>query len=487
MKISFIGAGSVGFTQTLVRDLLKVKKLQNIEISLHDISKKNLMMVAKLIQKDIEANNLPTKLTIDPIRKNSITNAKYIINCVRVGGLEAFESDISIPLKYGIDQCVGDTICAGGIMYGQRNIPVILDFCKDIKKYANKNALFLNYSNPMAMNTWAANTIGKVNTIGLCHGVQGGAKLIEDALNIPNGELNYSCSGINHMTWYLELKHKQKKITKEKLIKSLRKHPKFSRDEKVRIDVLDKFGFFSTESNGHLSEYLPWYRRTQKDVKKWSSLSNWIHGETGGYLRVCNEKRNWFDEDYPKYLKQSGINLNNYKRSSEHGSYIIESIETGKKYRGHFNVINNNVIKNLDNDCVIESTGYVTKKGLKMNKGITLPVQCASLCRTSIDVQRMAVKAAITGDIDLLKLSILQDPLVSSTCSTDDVWEMVDEMLVAQEKWLPQYKAKIKKIKKNLSKISKKRYLKSVKGIKKTTKKKSVKRSILVEKEAFSL
>ena len=217
MKISFIGAGSVGFTQTLVRDLLKVKKLQNIEISLHDISKKNLMMVAKLIQKDIEANNLPTKLTIDPIRKNSITNAKYIINCVRVGGLEAFESDISIPLKYGIDQCVGDTICAGGIMYGQRNIPVILDFCKDIKKYANKNALFLNYSNPMAMNTWAANTIGKVNTIGLCHGVQGGAKLIEDALNIPNGELNYSCSGINHMTWYLELKHKQKKINERKI------------------------------------------------------------------------------------------------------------------------------------------------------------------------------------------------------------------------------------------------------------------------------
>ena len=122
-----------------------------------------------------------------------------------------------------------------------------------------------------------------------------------------------------------------------------------------------------------------------------------------------------------------------------------------------------------------------------MNKGITLPVQCASLCRTSIDVQRMAVKAAITGDIDLLKLSILQDPLVSSTCSTDDVWEMVDEMLVAQEKWLPQYKAKIKKIKKDLSKITKKRYLKSVQGIKKTTKKKSVKRSILVEKEAFSL
>ena len=290
MKISFLGAGSVGFTQTLVRDILKVKKLQNIEISLHDISRSNLLMVAELIQKDITANNLPTKLSIDPIRKESIKNAKYIISCVRVGGLEAFETDISIPLKYGIDQCVGDTICAGGIMYGQRNIPVILDFCKDIKKYAKKNALFLNYANPMAMNTWAANEIGKVNTIGLCHGVQGGAKLIEDSLNIPFGKMKYSCSGINHMTWYLDLNYKGKKITKEQLSKSLKKHKKFSRDEKVRIDVLDKFGYFSTESNGHLSEYLPWYRRTQKDVKKWSSLSNWIHGETGGYLRVCNEK-----------------------------------------------------------------------------------------------------------------------------------------------------------------------------------------------------
>ena len=255
----------------------------------------------------------------------------------------------------------------------------------------------------------------------------------------------------------------------------------------MRIDVLDKFGFFSTESNGHLSEYLPWYRRTQQDVKKWSSLSNWIHGETGGYLRVCNDKRNWFDEDYPKYLKESGINLNNYKRSSEHGSYIIESIETGKKYRGHFNVINNNVIKNLDNDCVIESTGYVNKNGLRMIKNISLPVQCASLCRTSIDVQRMAVKAAITGDIELLKLSVLQDPLVSATCSTEEVWEMIDEMLIAQEKWLPQYKTKIQKIKKKQSKISKKRYAKSVKGLKKKTKKRILKKSILVEKEAFNI
>ena len=339
----------------------------------------------------------------------------------------------------------------------------------------------------MAMNTWAANEIGKVNTIGLCHGVQGGAKLIEDSLNIPFGKMKYSCSGINHMTWYLDLNYKGKKITKEQLSKSLKKHEKFSRDEKVRIDVLDKFGYFSTESNGHLSEYLPWYRRTQKDVKKWSSLSNWIHGETGGYLRVCNEKRNWFVEDYPKYLKNSGIKLKDYKRSTEHGSYIIEAIETGKKYRGHFNVINKKTISNLDDDCVIESTGYVDSKGIKMIEGITLPLQCASLCNTSIDVQRMAVKAAIKGDIELLKLAVLQDPLVSSVCSSEEVWQMVDEMLVAQAQWLPQYVSKINSIKRYLKKIKNYKYNKSIKGLTKKTKRNQQKRSILVEKEAFNL
>jgi len=481
MKISFLGAGSVGFTQTLVRDILKVRALQNIEISLHDISKKNLTLISRLIEKDIKANNLPTKLSIDFDRKKSLLNAKYIINCVRIGGLEAFETDVEIPLKYGIDQCVGDTICAGGIMYGQRNIPVILDFCRDIKKYSKKNAVFLNYSNPMAMNTWAANVYGKVNTIGLCHGVQGGAKLISDALGIKNEkDFEHSCSGINHMTWYLGLKHKGKEINKNTLLKALKKHPKYSKQEKVRIDILDKFGFFSTESNGHLSEYLPWYRKSQKDVKQWIDLSNWIHGETGGYLRVCKEKRNWFNEDYPELLNNAGIKLNEYKRSSEHGGYIIESLETGKKYRGHFNVMNNGIIANLDHDCVVESTGVVNKKGINMLKKIHLPIQCASLCRTSIDVQRMAVKAAISGDINLLKLSMLQDPLISSICTTSEVWKMVDEMLLAQKKWLPQYKKSISKLKKNIStKLVKNNYTKAVKGIKNSSSSKSSKKRLI--------
>ena len=292
----------------------------------------------------------------------------------------------------------------------------------------------------MAMNTWAAVSEAKVNTVGLCHGVQGGAKLISKALGSENDtDLEYMCSGINHMTWYIELKYKGKNVTKDELVEALENHPEISKQEKVRIDILKRFGLFSTESNGHLSEYLPWYRKRVEEIPKWIDLSNWIHGETGGYLRVTSEKRNWFVEDFSKFLNESGIDLSTHKRSTEHGSYIIEAIETNRPYRGHFNVVNNGTITNLPDDCVIESTGMVDKDGIKMIKGIELPMACASLCRTSIDVQRMAVKAAIEGDINLLKLAVLQDPLVSAVCSPDEVWAMVDEMLVAQSKWLPQY------------------------------------------------
>ena len=252
------------------------------------------------------------------------------------------------------------------------------------------------------------------------------------------------------MTWYIQLKINGRIIEKEELLEAFRKHPKYSNQEKVRIDVLDRFGVFSTESNGHLSEYLPWYRKRPEEINKWIDLSEWIHGETGGYLRVCTEKRNWFEEDFPKWLKESGIDLKSYKRSSEHCSYIIEAQETGRVYRGHFNTKNNGVISNLPEDCIIESTGFIDRFGLHMASGIELPMGCATACRTSIDVQRMSVDAALKGDVDQLKLAVLHDPLVGAICSPDEVWSMVDEMLVAQSKWLPQYKSDIEKAKKRL-------------------------------------
>ena len=174
-KISFIGAGSIGFTRKLLGDVLAVPEFKNIEISLMDVNERNLEMVNQLVERDIKANGLTNiSLTATTDRKSSLKNARYVFCTARIGGIDAFESDIEIPLKYNIDQCVGDTLSAGGVMYGQRGVPVILDICRDINEVAEPGCRLFNYANPMAMLTWAANQYGKVETIGLCHGVQGG-------------------------------------------------------------------------------------------------------------------------------------------------------------------------------------------------------------------------------------------------------------------------------------------------------------------------
>jgi alpha-galactosidase len=438
-KVAIIGAGSVGFTKTLVSDILKVPEFAGIEIALTDINQHNLDMIAEIIRKIVSVNNLPAKVTATTDRRAAISGARYIMSCVRVGGLEAFATDVNIPLKYGVDQCVGDTICAGGILYGQRNIPVILDFCKDIRELAERGALFLNYANPMAMNTWAALEYGGVDTVGLCHGVQHGAHQIAEVLGVTDAELDYVCSGINHQTWYIDLRVNGRKVEKDELLAAFERHPVYSRQEKVRIDVLRRFGVYSTESNGHLSEYLPWYRKRPDEINRWIDMSHWIHGETGGYLRYSTETRNWFETEFPQFLHQADKPLSEHKRTKEHASYILEARETGRVYRGHFNTRNNGIIRNLPADAIIESTGYVDRFGINMIEGIELPLGCAATCSVSVSVQRMSVKAAVTGDIDLLKLAVLHDPLVGAICTPDEVWQMVDEMVVAQAQWLPQY------------------------------------------------
>ena len=438
-KITIIGAGSVGFTKKLVCDILKVPEFECVEIALTDINAHNLDMIAQIIRRIVSVNGLKTRITATTNRREAVAGARYIMNCVRIGGLEAFADDIRIPLKYGVDQCVGDTICAGGLLYAQRGIVAMMEFCKDIREVSEPDALLLNYANPMAMMTWAVLEHGGVRTVGLCHGVQNGHRQISRALGVPMAEVDIVCSGINHQTWYLDIRHNGRKIGKDELLAAFERHPVFSSQEKVRIDVLKRFGVYSTESNGHLSEYLPWYRKRPDQIMDWISTDEWIHGETGGYLRYSTENRNWFEEDFPKFLEEAGGALADYERTDEHASHILEALETGRTYRGHFNVRNGGIIRNLPEDCIIESPGFVDRFGINLVEGITLPDACAATCSASVNVQRMGMKAAMTGDLVLLKQAVLHDPLVGAICTPEEVWQMVDEMLVAQAKWLPQY------------------------------------------------
>jgi len=450
-KIAFIGAGSLLFTRKLLTDIMSVPEFRDVSIAFTDINKRNLESVTALCQRDLEHNGIHTKIQATLDRREAFKDANYIINCVRIGGLEAFETDIEIPLKYGIDQCVGDTLCVGGIMYGQRGIAAALEFCKDIREVSAKDVIMLNYSNPNAMITWACNKYGGVRTIGLCHGEIHGEEQIAEVLGIPRNELDIICAGINHQTWYISVKHKGIEL-KDKLLEAYQKHKECAKTEKVRIDILKRFGYYSTESNGHLSEYVAWYRKRPDEIINWIDLSEWIHGETGGYLRYTREERNWFETEFPKILNEPPMKYESSSRSREHGSYIIESLETGRVYRGHFNVMNNGCISNLPDECVVEVPCYVDGNGISVPKVGDLPLGCAAVCSQSVWVQRLAVEAAVKGDQMLLKQAALMDPLTGAVCNPPEVWQLIDEMLVAQEKWLPQYRDAIADAKKRLAK-----------------------------------
>lgn len=449
MKITFIGAGSIGFTRKLLKDILSVEELQDTQIAFTDINAHNLEMVTQLCQRDIDANHLTIRIQSTIDRRKALEKADYVVNVVRIGGLEAFEKDVDIPLRYGVDQCVGDTLCAGGIMYGQRGIAAILEFCKDIREVSNPDCIMLNYANPNAMVTWACNKYGKVKTIGLCHGVQHGHQQIANVLGVKKSELDIICAGINHQTWYIQVRYKGQDMT-GKLLEAFEAHEEYSKTEKVRIDMLRRFGYYSTESNGHLSEYVPWYRKRDDEIMDWIDLSDWINGETGGYLRVCTEGRNWFETDFPNWMTGQPEVYDYSTRSEEHGSYIIEGLETGRVYRGHFNVVNHGTITNLPTDAIVEVPGYVDANGINIPIVGDLPLGCAAVCNASISVQRLAVEAAVHGDDHLLRQAMMMDPLVGAVCNPPEIWQMTDEMLIEEEQWLPQYDEAIAEAKKRM-------------------------------------
>lgn len=297
-----------------------------------------------------------------------------------------------------------------------------------------------------------------MKTIGLCHGVQGahwqitrciehwakGEGLLGADETLHRREVDVIAAGINHQTWFIQVRWRGQDML-PRLLELFRNHPTYPQTEKVRIDVLKRFGYYSTESNGHLSEYVPWYRKRLDQINRWIDLSHWIHGETGGYLRVCTEGRNWFETDFPNWMTQEPPRFTPERRSEEHGSYIIEALETGRPYRGHFNVVNRNHITNLPNGCIVEIPGYVDRNGINMPVVGDLPLACAATCSASVRVQEMGKEAAVHGDVMLLKQAMLHDPLVGAVCDPEEIWQLTDDLLVHQAQWLPQYSEEIPK------------------------------------------
>lgn len=439
IEVAVIGAGSLTFTRRLVMDILAVPELRDTRFRFMDINEERLEMVTNLCQKMIEDNNLLASVHPTLDRREAIAGADYVLSLVRVGGLEAFARDIEIPLKYGVDQCVGDTLGPGGVFYALRTIPVLLDIAADMRAVA-PNALLLNYSNPLAMNCWGLRRAGGVRCVGLCHGVLDSHRQIATVLGLPPEEVDFVAAGINHQTWFIQVTYKGHDMLPF-LLEAFATHPELSKTEPCRIDVLRRFGYYSTESNGHLSEYLPWYRKRPDEIERWISRDRWVGGETGGYLRHCREVADEYREIYPKLLNGEVdlIKLGERTGEGERASYIIEALETGRTYRGCLNIANRNLITNLPDGCTIEIPCYVDGNGINPAWVGRLPIACAATCRASISVQEMAVEAALTGDRELVKLAVLHDPLTGAVCTPEEVWAMCDEMFGALAPWLPQF------------------------------------------------
>ncbi|MDF2627800.1 MAG: alpha-glucosidase/alpha-galactosidase [Symbiobacteriaceae bacterium] len=437
LKIALIGAGSILFTRRLLMDILAVEEFRDTEFRFMDVNEENLMMVTNLCRKLIEGNGLPATIVPTTDRRRALDGANYVLSTAKIGGLKAMGFDVEIPLKYGVDQCVGDTLAPGGIMYGLRSIPFLLDLAADMRDLC-PDALLIQYQNPMAINQWGLRRAGAIRTVGLCHGVQGTTKQIARVFGLPMDELHVTAAGINHQTWFLQVDHNGRSLLPE-MLERYEQDALANKWDRVRIDVMRRFGYYSTESNGHLSEYLPWYRKRPNERHKWFCYEDWPGGITAGCLDWMRRQKDEFKHMYPKWMAGEGEAIPLGDRSWEHASYIIEALELGRPYRGHLNIGNHGVISNLPDGCTVEVPCIVDRDGIRPEWQGPLPLQVVAPLRASVSVQELTVEAALTGDVRLLKLALLNDPLTAASCNTEEVWAMADELLAAEAEWLPQF------------------------------------------------
>jgi len=433
-KIAMIGAGSIVFCKTLMMDILATEGLKDSTIVLMNRTEPKLRRMENFARKVVKENNLPAKIKATTNRREALDGADYVINMIQVGGVDAFQKDYEIPLKYGVDQCIGDTMGPGGIFRALRTIPVVVDIARDMEELC-PNALLMNYANPMAMVCWALGETTNIKFVGLCHGVQTTLDLIARYTGVDKKDIDYICAGINHLDWFLKLEKDGKDLYP--IFKENMEKPEYYINEKVRGEVMRHFGYFMTESTGHLSDYVPWFRKNAKVLETYCDQPS-FGGESGAYYKWCRKVAEKFKEI--DYLEQESTELTG--RSNEYCSYIIEAMETNKIFKFSGNVINDNLITNLPYGCCVEVPVYADRTGLHPTHIGELPPQCAAVCLTNIISQGLAVKAALTGDFEYVVHALALDPLTAAVLSLKEIRDMAIEMYRAEKEFLPQFDEK---------------------------------------------
>lgn len=436
-KITFIGAGSLGFTRGLVRDLLTFPAFQDATIALMDIDEERLDFAKTAVEKIIKAGNYPAKMIATLNRAEALEGADGVVCTILAQSVNVWRNDIEIPKKYGVDINVGDTRGPAGIFRALRTIPVMLDICRDIEKYA-PNAVFLNYTNPMAMLCRAMQTVSKVNVVGLCHSVQGTAEMLARWIGAPMEEVTYFCAGINHQAWFLEFKWKGKDAY-PLIREAITTRPEIYNEEQVRNEMFLHLGYYVTESSGHNSEYNAWFRKRPDLIEKYCTHgTGWNPGEYAYILKEYLRREDTWKDDVRYWLEHAPVEL---KRGKEYAAYIFNAvIGDGTMFEFNGNIRNFGLIDNLPYGACVEVPIVASKRGFSPIKVGSLPPQVALLNYINSTSEELAVEGSLTGDPMKIFHAVCYDPLTSSVLSLAEIRDMVNEMFEANKEWLPQFK-----------------------------------------------
>lgn len=437
IKFALIGAGSLQFTSSIVRDILTFPAFKKCEFALMDNNKTNLDGITKVCEKIIAEMGCP-ECVVSPTmdRAVALKDADAVLCTVFNGGIEIWQHEIEIPKKYGIDINIGDTRSVSGIFRALRSIPLMLDICRDIEKYC-PDAVFLNYTNPMSMLCGAMQKYSNVEVTGLCHSVQGTIKMLGEWLSIPENEIDYKCMGVNHQAFYTVLKHKGQDLY-PKLFELVKNNEEIYNREQVRNEMFLKLGYYVTESSGHNSEYNQWFRKRPDLIEKYCTHStNWNPGEYAFSLNLRRDRALDTKKQYDEFL----VKEFDKTKSNEYAANIFNArIGDGNPFIFNGNVINNGSIPNLPYDACVEVPVVADRMGFKTTIAGNLPEHLAILVNTTARLESLTVEAAMKKSKEMVYHAVYMDPLSSAVCSLDEIKKLCDELFEINKDYLGDYR-----------------------------------------------
>ncbi|WP_059050234.1 family 4 glycosyl hydrolase [Paenibacillus senegalimassiliensis] len=428
-KISIIGAGSA-FTRDIAMDILMIEGLDGGTIALVDIDERRLELARRLVLKIVEMTGKSWQVIASTDRREVIGGSRFIINQIEVGGLETVRYEYEIPLKYGVNQCIGDTLGPGGLFKTLRTLPSWIEIVRDVEELC-PDGMILNYTNPMSAVTLLTSRITELPVVGLCHSIQNSSAQLAEYAGIPYEELHWRAGGINHMSWFVELSHKGQDIYPILLEKI--KDPELLRQDPVRFDAMKYLGAFVSESSGHFSEYIPYYRKRQSLIDQHCSTG--YNGATGFYADNWPIWRKENDEEIVRQLE--GTLPLELQSSKEYAAVIIEGVLKGEPKVIYGNVPNRGLIENLSPDGVVEVACLVDAKGIQPTRFGKLPEHLAALCRSNMAFFDLAVEAVRQGDKEMARHALMVDPLTAAVCSLEEIGHMFEELYEAEQGIVP--------------------------------------------------